>query len=611
MKYVKPIAVVPFLLGLAACSGFGDGGDPAGLGDIDSLANLYGPADELAEEEAPYSSPACPDFAEPWITGRLTERQADEVSGLAVSRANPGVLWVHNDHGGDNLLFAFDRTGELVGTFEIEGARNRDWEDLALGPGGMLYIGDLGDNDRERDSVMVYRLPEPDLNRVDDPDDPVRVDQVETFELIYEDGQAHNAEALLVDPLSGVLTVITRRGSDDELTLVFEAGPALTREQPILLRLTASQADLPALDRTVTGADLSPDGTALVVRSRAGESGVWRRPQGAPLSDAFLGPVCPCPLVAGNVGAVAWSPDGRGFYQIPEGSRPRVYFTQPVVRFPGFEEPELSGILEAESAREISGLAASRRQAGVLWGHNDHGGGNLLIAFSPGGEHLGDYRLEGAENRDWEDLAMGPGPEAAVDYLYLGDIGDNQLERNSVRIIRLAEPAVYPGNPAAGTVVLDDFDTFRLKYDDDQAHNAEALLVDPLQGDVYVVTKVTDSDEQTLVFRAAAPLLEEDTNRLRLVLTQEYAGDLEGIVVAGDVSDDGSWMVLKFKDDDCRLWYRPTDAPLWEAFQAPAGILPAADGHIEAVAFDPGATGISMVAEGQTPPIHRVQLYLP
>jgi hypothetical protein len=86
-----------------------------------------------------------------------------EASGLAASRRTPGVLWAHNDSG-DPFVFALTATGGVKGRVFVTGARVWDWEDIAVGPcanGTCLYIADIGDNDRRRQSVTIYRTPEP------------------------------------------------------------------------------------------------------------------------------------------------------------------------------------------------------------------------------------------------------------------------------------------------------------------------------------------------------------------------------------------------------------------------------------------------------------------
>src|SRR5689334_11793515 len=84
----------------------------------------------------------------------------NESSGLVASHTSPGAYWTHNDSGDGPFIYAIDTRGESLGTFRVTGATNRDWEDIASGPGPQpnrwyLYIGDTGDNDRVRDEVVV------------------------------------------------------------------------------------------------------------------------------------------------------------------------------------------------------------------------------------------------------------------------------------------------------------------------------------------------------------------------------------------------------------------------------------------------------------------------
>ena len=155
---------------------------------------------------------------------------------------------------------------------------------------------------------------------------------------------------------------------------------------------------------------------------------------------------------------------------------------------------------------ESSGLAASRLTPGVYWTHNDSGDGPFVYAFDTTGESRGVFRVSGAQARDWEDMAIGPGPEPGKSYLYLGDIGDNDEKRDEIVVYRVAEPALTtatktssknkPGATAPAEAI-------RLRYPDGK-HDAETLLVHPTSGNLYIVTKVMLRN--ATVYEAAAPL---------------------------------------------------------------------------------------------------------
>ena len=89
--------------------------------------------------------------------------------------------------------------------------------------------------------------------------------------------------------------------------------------------------------------------------------------------------------------------------------------------------------------------------------------------------------------RDWEDIAIGPGPQANVDYLYVGEIGDNDSKHKSIKIYRVPEPNV-DANQTPVVVTVRGVETIELTYPDGP-RNAETLMVDPLTKDIYIVSK--------------------------------------------------------------------------------------------------------------------------
>src|SRR5690242_5307485 len=74
-----------------------------------------------------------------------------EISGLATSINNPGYLWAHNDSGKKSEVYLVDDSLQILLTVKLPVIMNRDWEDIAVGPGpdpnkNYIYIGDIGDN---------------------------------------------------------------------------------------------------------------------------------------------------------------------------------------------------------------------------------------------------------------------------------------------------------------------------------------------------------------------------------------------------------------------------------------------------------------------------------
>ena len=124
------------------------------------------------------------------------------------------------------------------------------------------------------------------------------------------------------------------------------------------------------------------------------------------------------------------------------------------------------GALESDLMTEISGLAASRNQPGVVWALNDSGHAPQLFAITPDGALLASFVLEGITAIDWEDLALGPGPDPTLDYLYIADTGALLGNREEFALLRVAEPSVDPDHEVRIDEPLTDVESFPLRYPD-------------------------------------------------------------------------------------------------------------------------------------------------
>ena len=199
-----------------------------------------------------------------------------------------------------------------------------------------------------------------------------------------------------------------------------------------------------------------------------------------------------------------------------------------------------------KALREISGVAASRQNPDILWVHNDGKGGDsrLVFAVSTSGKLAA---LVGFPIKvdDLEDIAIGPGPKTGADYLYLGDIGDNDERRGEIRVVRFAEPQVSEAR--GGQIEVEAAEEFRLTYPDGP-HNAEALIVDPLNGDLFIVTK---ENRNARLFTCPASRLED-----KVVAKLKFLRSLDiHRVSGGAIARDGSQIILR-REDKGWLWNR-------------------------------------------------------
>ena len=237
---------------------------------------------------------------------------------------------------------------------------------------------------------------------------------------------------------------------------------------------------------------------------------------------------------------------------------------------------------------EISGLASSRRNDGVIWAHNDSGDTARVFALGPRGNHVQTYTLSGAEAIDWEDMAIGPGPDEDVDYLYLADIGDNAAQRADIAVYRVLEPEVSTTGDTPTDHPLGEVEKLTLRYPD-RAHDAETLLVDPVGGDLLIVTKEL-AGGPSFVFRAPGSIEPDVVTTLEEVATINFAGldssvtppaDAPQLVRAvpflptgGDMSPNGRLIAIRTYGT-VWIWERPGDAPAWDAFSSPPCEAPA------------------------------------
>ena len=243
------------------------------------------------------------------------------------------------------------------------------------------------------------------------------------------------------------------------------------------------------------------------------------------------------------------------------------------------------------SLSELSGLAASRRHPGVLWTHNDSGAEAKIYAISEAGSTVATVELSDVFALDWEDIAIGPGPDG-LDHLYVGDIGDNFELRSFVFVYRLAEPELGDATVESERVGV--------SYPDGP-RDAEALAIDPIDGDLFVITK-GGSGQDAAVYRAPVEAL-VDGARVELERVAEL--DLPGLVTAADFTVDGNRLVVRTYDE-IFVFGRLDGDIASEVTGVPCAAAGPDERGGEAVAA--GSNGdLYTVSEGENPTIWRVE----
>jgi hypothetical protein len=264
-------------------------------------------------------------FKAPVSTGMIMEEGLNEISGIAVSRKNARVIWVVEDSGNGGQVHAVNDAGKLLATYSIGGAAI-DMEDLSVGPGPggaqYLYIADIGDNTGSRPSVAIYRAPEPDVT-FDQAAISAPLPMLEPLPFKYPDG-SYNAEALIVDPETQDLYIITKDGFAKPNTIYRMTAP----HQPATLRtvepLGATYGG-PGTDLAVSAADISADGKHIMVRSLRSATH-YTRVAGVSIADTILkGTACDAELAVEDKGeSISFSL--TGYYSLSEGTKVPLHF---------------------------------------------------------------------------------------------------------------------------------------------------------------------------------------------------------------------------------------------------------------------------------------------
>lgn len=302
-----------------------------------------------AAASARYASAAaamCGTAAEVLPAGTVAAGDLVEASGLAAAWANDGVYWAHNDSGDSARAFVTNTRGSAIATYTLAGADAFDWEDMASGPGaadgdGLLYFGDIGDNARGRPEIIVYRVREPKLDRSAAPIAGT-LTGVEKLTLRYPDG-AHDAETLMVDPVSGDIIIVTKDGGGSQVFRApgtLDANATTTLEQ--VARVDFSQLkkraefgdDAPPLARAggalATSGDISPSGDppagGIIAIRTYSAVWLWSRAAGQSIAEALAAEPCEAASAAEPQGeAIAFDADGAGYATVSEGEHPLVH----------------------------------------------------------------------------------------------------------------------------------------------------------------------------------------------------------------------------------------------------------------------------------------------
>jgi hypothetical protein len=258
------------------------------------------------------------------------------------------------------------------------------------------------------------------------------------------------------------------------------------------------------------------------------------------------------------------------------------------------EIPTANPITPADELNEASGLADSQKQLGFLWTHEDAGSPDELYLLNRQGKLMGKINIP-FYNYDWEDMAIGPGPQTNETYLYIGDVGDNSSTRDIKRIYRFPEPSSISSTITA-------YDRIEFRYPDG-TFDAETILLDPLKRDLYVVTKWLP---KARLYRLAYP---QSTTQ---IITAEKVGEMTvgSDLTGGAISMTGTEIIVRGYSA-IYYWKRKPEETVGEVLlQSPTKSLPYQfEPQGEAVCFDKDNKGYFTLSERNIAPSVNLYFY--
>lgn len=247
------------------------------------------------------------------------------------------------------------------------------------------------------------------------------------------------------------------------------------------------------------------------------------------------------------------------------------------------------GELTAKELKEVSGLAASQANPGFFWVINDGGNGANVYLVD---QHLDikmKCKLIGIRNRDWEEVAIGYDPETKTSYLYIAEIGDNYAKYIYKKLYRFKEPTM--SDSSVINIMKEQVQqiVFRLP---EGARDTEAMMIDPLQHDIYIVSK---REKHAHVYQLKYPQSTQDTLMAETFMTLPFTQ-----VTAANFSLQGTEVLIK-NYSDIFYWNRDSTETVKEMLTISPKILdykPEPQG--ESIAWSLDGSGYYTISEKVT-----------
>jgi hypothetical protein len=246
-------------------------------------------------------------FAAAVDVGQIDKR-LNEASGLVASFKNRKCFWALNDSGNPAEVFLIDDSAKTKLVCKLSGARNRDWEDIAIGSGPQsgkkyLYVAEIGDNNAKYDFKYLYRFEEPSLKKGSEQ----IITDVEKLVVKMPDGK-RDTETLMIDQSTNDLYIVSKREANARVYLQKFPYPDTLKPIKVL--------ELPF--NWVTSGSISPNGKEVLIKNYTAIY-YWKRAQEKSLVELLAKPPLEIPYDLEPQGeAICFTNDGSGFFTLSE-----------------------------------------------------------------------------------------------------------------------------------------------------------------------------------------------------------------------------------------------------------------------------------------------------
>jgi hypothetical protein len=255
----------------------------------------------------------------------VKDKNLNEVSGIAASRKNPGFIWAQNDSGNKPQVYLLDQNLNIRLTVKLKGIFNRDWEDIAVGPGpeegkSYVYVADIGDNLGIFPTKMIYRFEEPFYDSTKN-ENVMDAQNVKSIIFRLPGGEVRDAESMLMDPISKNLYILSK----EDTARLYQIRFPYVNTHAKTDTLVADFLGLFTIPK-VTAGSYSKNGDEILLKNYR-RVWYWKNTDRKPLEEVIKVKGIMIPYDMEPQGeAISWATDGSGFFTLSEVKKDKKSF---------------------------------------------------------------------------------------------------------------------------------------------------------------------------------------------------------------------------------------------------------------------------------------------